>query len=198
MSDRRQNLIGKRFGRGVVTRFAGQDKWKCHVWELVCDCGKLYKATTGNLNAGHVTSCGCYLIERVTENAKKATDAIRLPLGQAARHELYRSYLAHAKHLNIEFSITEDAFAELTKKDCVYCGSEPKTIYHMSGLNGDYIYNGIDRIDSTKSYSLENVVPCCKRCNHGKNDMSLTEFLEWVKRVYAKTHTVNAGVSHVA
>ena len=45
--------------------------------------------------------------------------------------------------------------------------------------------NGLDRIDSSKGYSSENTVPCCKYCNTAKNTMSVNEFMEWVKRIYS-------------
>ena len=44
--------------------------------------------------------------------------------------------------------------------------------------------NGIDRIDSNKGYSFDNVVACCKYCNGAKNTMTQEEFKEWIKRVY--------------
>ena len=44
--------------------------------------------------------------------------------------------------------------------------------------------NGIDRVDSSKGYTLENSVPCCKYCNIAKHTMTSTEFYAWVRRVY--------------
>lgn len=41
----------------------------------------------------------------------------------------------------------------------------------------------IDRIDSTKDYSIDNVVPCCKFCNWAKSDLKQKDFYDWVQRV---------------
>lgn len=46
-----------------------------------------------------------------------------------------------------------------------------------------YDHNGIDRVDSSKGYSAENVVPCCKICNRGKANMSKEDFIEWACRI---------------
>jgi hypothetical protein len=51
-------------------------------------------------------------------------------------------------------------------------------------MNGDYVYNGIDRLDSSRGYEMGNVVPCCKQCNWAKNDIPYDEFLDWIKRVH--------------
>lgn len=50
--------------------------------------------------------------------------------------------------------------------------------------NGDYVYNGIDRVDNTKGYTIDNVVPCCGICNMAKGKLNQQEFQNWIKRVY--------------
>jgi hypothetical protein len=32
-------------------------------------------------------------------------------------------------------------------------------------LVGEWVYNGIDRVDNNKQYIKENLVSCCKKCN---------------------------------
>ena len=49
-------LEGMKFGKlTVLTRNLVTKKWECK-----CDCGNITFATTGSLNSGHRTSCGCY------------------------------------------------------------------------------------------------------------------------------------------
>jgi hypothetical protein len=43
----------------------------------------------------------------------------------------------------------------------------------------------VDRIDSGKNYTNDNIVSCCKVCNQAKRDMSISEFYSWVKRISA-------------
>lgn len=47
------------------------------------------------------------------------------------------------------------------------------------------MYNGIDRIDNQKGYSLDNVVACCRICNNAKSDMTVHEFHSWIMRIAA-------------
>jgi hypothetical protein len=46
----------------------------------------------------------------------------------------------------------------------------------------------LDRIDSSKGYSISNVVPCCATCNKAKLAMPRDEFLGWIDRVYQFQH----------
>lgn len=53
---------------------------------------------------------------------------------------------------------------------------------------GNYLYNGIDRKDSSIGYLLENCVSCCSKCNQIKMDMSETDFLSHVTKIYRYSH----------
>jgi hypothetical protein len=48
---------------------------------------------------------------------------------------------------------------------------------------GVYIYNGIDRVDNTRGYSIDNCVACCKQCNWAKRELPQQEFIDWIHRV---------------
>ena len=73
----------------------------------------------------------------------------------------------------------------MTQENCFYCGNKPNQTIKAKGHNGDFVYNGIDRIDSSKGYVKGNVVPCCGRCNEAKMAISHKEFLSWVEQVYS-------------
>ena len=54
-----QSLNGRRYGMLVVVEqsassASGKRRWLCR-----CDCGGTYVTTTGNLNSGRATNCGC-------------------------------------------------------------------------------------------------------------------------------------------
>ena len=80
-------------------------------------------------------------------------------------------YKSNAKARGISWELTNEQFLELVTKDCDYCGHSQE-------------YNGIDRIDSSKGYTIDNCVPCCSWCNTMKLDYSKTEFLEHIKKIY--------------
>jgi hypothetical protein len=46
-----------------------------------------------------------------------------------------------------------------------------------------YVYNGLDRKNSQKGYTIRNVVPCCGVCNHAKHTMNYKDFIAWLDRV---------------
>lgn len=61
----RKDKIGKRYGRLLVLKRVGRDKWKTTCYECICDCGvtKIIRAT--NLVRGNTRSCGCLRRELV-------------------------------------------------------------------------------------------------------------------------------------
>jgi len=85
------------------------------------------------------------------------------------RRKLY-SIQGNAKERGINILLTEEQIKNILEQDCYYCG-QPHA-------------NGIDRIDSKRDYSLDNVVPCCGICNVMKNKFSLNVFLDKVNRIY--------------
>ena len=73
MSRKRDDLTGQRFGRLIiisyneeVSRQKGRSWWNCK-----CDCGNEKVICGSKLKSGHTTSCGCFMKEKSSENAKK-------------------------------------------------------------------------------------------------------------------------------
>jgi len=113
----------------------------------------------------------------------------KLKLGLASMRAIICRYKYKAKKQRLIWNITEEQFAELTKKNCYYCGVKPNQVTKVGRgrkCNGDYVYNGLDRIDNNKDYTIDNVVPCCNQCNTAKNNLTLQEFKNWVARIYNK------------
>ena len=86
-------------------------------------------------------------------------------------NRLKNVYKSNAKVRNISWDLTDSEFLELVTKSCAYCGHTQE-------------YNGIDRIDSNKGYTINNCVPCCSWCNTMKLDHSLEEFLQHITNIY--------------
>ncbi len=63
-----QNIVGKRFGRLVVTGTAGRRHANV-VCLCLCDCGNKKEVLKGNLLA-NTRSCGCYNAEKSTKHGK--------------------------------------------------------------------------------------------------------------------------------
>jgi hypothetical protein len=49
-----------------------------------------------------------------------------------------------------------------------------------------WVYNGIDRIDSSAGYVPSNVVPCCHDCNFMKGSLGYDEFFDRVAAIHQR------------
>lgn len=167
------NLINKRFGKLVVTGFShvhirnGQkhSNW----WYCKCDCGKEVIRPTASLLKSS-TSC----------NDPKC----KFGWGVSAQNRLFATYkkLCAGKR-KLSFTITLNQFIKLTSDNCYYCGCSPVSIQKSTHNNGNYQYNGLDRVDNSKGYTIKNVVTCCKYCNSAKSTRTSKEFNEWIKQL---------------
>lgn len=146
-------------------------------WECLCDCGKIAYANYSDLTRGTHKSCGC-----------SQYDVHRKAPGQAAANKILCHYKNSARRRDLSFDITDEQFFELTKQTCFYCGGEPSSVSASKDLNnGSYTYNGVDRVDNTKGYSVDNIVTCCGSCNMMKKTMDQEDFINKCKEV-AKKH----------
>lgn len=146
------------------------------VWKMRCDCGNEFERPSYYLTKGFTKSCGC----------KKFMPTGRPRIADNGAHinQLFGHYIRSAKERNIEFSITKTDAKRLFESNCFYCGIEPKISYTSKNLSGEYAWNGIDRKDNSKGYTIENCVSCCKMCNFAKSNYSLEDFTAWIKRAY--------------
>lgn len=109
-------------------------------------------------------------------------------------NNMYRQYKWSAKQRGYSFGISKDEFNKIVFMKCHYCGTEPnqkrsiteklRSVYH----GGEYILiNGIDRINNSIGYEIENCAPCCFICNKAKSTMSVKEWnnmvLKWNEMV---------------
>lgn len=166
------DLTGMRFGKLTVIRrnYPNGKGWKV-MWLCQCDCGEKTIVSRNNVKNGHTQSCGCLKT---------------LPSGVANMNSIMASYKYEAKKRGYNWNLTKEQFKEITQKDCHYCGGKPSQscLSKNPQCNGDYFYNGIDRIDNTKGYTIDNVVPCCGICNMAKGKLTQKDFINWIKKVY--------------
>jgi hypothetical protein len=182
-----QDRIGKKFGRLTVIGFAYYKPRKNGnsrdaFWQCKCDCGNEKEVMNSNLLSGNVSSCGC-----VREESLKKLHEANID-DSATFRAVLKTYKWSAKQRGISFKLTEEKFKELTQGNCEYCGTQPSFIKERNGRTAykgkPYVYNGIDRVDNDKGYVSDNCVPCCRICNIAKGEMTVKEFLDWIKKVY--------------
>jgi hypothetical protein len=93
-------------------------------------------------------------------------------------------YKRNAKRRDIIFNLTEEECIRILVSDCYYCGNPPNNVQERKGSWGEFTYSGIDRIDSGGSYTIDNVVPCCKDCNFMKKNFSINDFYQKILTIY--------------
>lgn len=157
-----KDLSGKTFGSWTVISFDRLHNKRAY-FNCRCICGTEKTVHGGSLKKGTSKSCGC---------------SFRKPPGESSRNNIYRAYRRGAARRNLSFDITIEQFSELTSSDCHYCGTPPAQVNkNMDRYMPPYIYNGIDRIDSTIGYVMPNCVPCCGVCNMMKRNNNYDDFI---------------------
>ena len=170
---------GQRYGKLVAIRRVGTGPHGNALWLCKCDCGAEVSVNANALQSSSIRSCGC-LIKRPKDGYLR---------GQATRNLVYRGYREGAYKRNFTWELADEDFDGITSRNCFYCDLPPSTVRKARGARGKYghsgefIYNGIDRIDSKLGYTLDNVVTCCEVCNRAKSDMSFDEFLSYLDRI---------------
>ena len=180
---KRIDLTGKQFHRLTVLGYShshvqpsGQ---KRAIWDVICNCGNKLKVSTANLISNNTKSCGCYIDElRRKGMVKRTPDSEIKALMVVYRHG--------AKNRNKEFNLTFNVFKNLVTKNCHYCDEPPQNKYTKLGKLKKIKFNGIDRLDNKKGYTIDNSVPCCTVCNRMKLDSSVDDFFNKIKRIHAK------------
>jgi hypothetical protein len=169
------DLTNQVFGQLTVLKRADFKKPGGAYWDCLCTCGSVYPVMSQALRNGHQTRCtDC--VHRVSGN-----------IGRRASY-LYGCYRLAAsrkgkKARPLPFELTPEHFLVLISGNCFYCGVEPQ-LRAASNKHPKIFCNGVDRVDSSKGYLLNNCVSCCSTCNRAKLAMTREEFLAWVRRAY--------------
>lgn len=88
-----------------------------------------------------------------------------------ALNRRFSSYKRKPKLRGRDFDISIEQFDGLTSQPCYYCDG-------YSGYYRDKGYNGLDRVDNKNNlYTVNNVVPCCTKCNFMKRSMDKKDFI---------------------
>lgn len=181
------DLRGQVFNKLTIINLAFVKSSRAY-WLCKCSCkeGNIITAHSAALRIGNVKSCGCLISENNSKT--KTTTDINEAIKINARKILAGWYS--------DGNLILDDFLQLTKQNCYYCGEIPKNIMNVYShsrydsnrewtnnliKNANFVYNGLDRVDSNKPHNLNNVVPCCIICNRYKSDLAQNIFLEKIK-----------------
>ena len=162
-------MIGKKFGKLIVIEKSSiKHKFDRAYYVCKCDCGNIKEILGTSLTRGKSKTCGC---------------SNKLCKWEAGFNKLFETYINNSKKRGYNFDITKEEFRVLTKQKCNYCGCEPSQISSYGSNNGSYLHNGVDRVDNTKGYQIDNVVTCCEICNKMKRVMTKQQFFNHIKKI---------------
>lgn len=165
---KRRELIGKRFGRWVVQDVRMKKKG---LWALcLCDCGTLKEVIVSSLRIGQ--SSGCFYCARGYDDRELAP-----------ANKVLCTYRREARERGLVWELDAEFARELLKAPCHYCGAPPSN-YMACQRGGTFNYNGIDRVDNQRDYTVDNVVTACRICNIAKHTFPRDLFLATIKRIY--------------
>jgi len=134
------DLTGDRFGRLVVVKHLGRTQSKKQLWECLCDCGNVHNANSGCLVWGSVTSCGCYLKERITKHGGS----------QRASYNTWRAMIRRC------YKTTDKDYPRYGGRGVIVQDTwhtYPSFVADMGEPTGSQT---LDRIDTNGDYTLDN------------------------------------------
>lgn len=168
------NEVGNVYGRLTVLKQAPTVKNHSR-WVCLCDCGNTLIVLGTSIRSGNTKSCGCLHSEVARKQSSK-------PVGEAAFNRIVGNMMRMAARRGLDWLLTMEEVQDLVHQECHYCGIPYSN--EVKVRTGNFLYNGIDRVDNAKGYVKGNVVPCCIHCNTAKSDMDLAAFKSWAFRLY--------------
>ncbi len=173
-----KDYVGKKFGSITILKLLRKrDHKKRPIYLGQCDCGRKQK-----INYQSVVSAG-FNRSKLNCNCEHSIKKKYFNSKERCVGSIYSTYKKSARERSYDFKLTLKQLSKLIKNTCHYCGTEPNTTLILN-KKAVCMYNGIDRMDSTKGYCLDNCVTCCENCNRAKMTLSYKEFLRLIEKIY--------------
>lgn len=156
-----------------------------------------------SLNGGRILSfrglyrcTGCDRIRPLDEKTKRKSASRKCVLCEAKRftrriesivgrmNVCVSAARKRAKGSGLDFDITVECVINLWKSQdgkCAYSGAEMSLLRGSRSIIGSTV--SIDRIDSSRGYTKDNVVLCCNIVNRMKLNMSVEDFKHWCQLI---------------
>jgi hypothetical protein len=150
-------------------------------WVVQCvHCGRKKNLFAGCIKESLGIHCPCQVRERAKKNVSQFWT------------QTIKAYQGGARIRGLSWRLTDARVKQLMVLDCHYCGKKPspRKCHWRAYCTVDV--NGLDRVDSSRGYEGDNVVPCCSTCNIMKSNWSEREFIEHCGAVvrHKKDHDV--------
>lgn len=177
------NEIGRKYSWLTIIDTEYSDSLKTWCAKCVCDCGNETIDTLRKVKNGEKKTCG-------NKNCKYHLDLMRLngSLGNETTgyEEIlgsrWASWRIGAKNRNIEFNITIEEAWNVFEKQNGKCALTGVNLKFKKGNNKEQTAS-LDRIDSTKHYTKDNIQWVHKEINRMKGSLQEKEFIDFCKKV---------------
>ena len=169
------DLTGQQFGLWLVVQRGPNQKGQT-MFECRCECGNIAICSRKNLLSGGSKSCGC------SHRRTGAAHPNWKGHGEIPYSYWYRlCYQAKTHQRKVDITI-EDAWHQFEKQQG-RCALTGLTIsFGTRRLTRDCTAS-LDRIDSSKGYTIDNIQWLDKRIQRIKSDFPQTEFIEMCREV---------------
>jgi hypothetical protein len=171
--------IGYKFDNGNViidgpSRILQPSGSHATVWLMRCPCGNERWTYTNFIMKSSYPCKKCY-----DESLKRKDNG-------PAILRAFISLSSNAKTRGYSVNISLEEFYQIASQDCWWCGGHPIEKSGPKKWQNSVKLNGIDRLDNLRGYDFDNCVPSCYFCNRIKSDLTETEFLSKIEKIYKR------------
>lgn len=178
-------LIGLKKLNQEIIQFVEYNKRNRKVYKIRCNyCNHEYFSTIENFRDVRRSGQSCLKCSNMQNR-----EYSKLNMSDSQTSIIYSNYKSKSKKKNWKFDLTKEEFKEIISKNCHYCNLAPNN-FRIDRIKGKreidcaFLSNGIDRIDSNKGYTKDNVLPCCEDCNKAKRNLDYNTFINLIKSIY--------------
>lgn len=172
----KRNLVGQKFGKLLVISEL-QKKGHNVLWRCRCECGKQLDVLGPNLNK-KTKSCGC------APNAKTLGRESPFWKGYGEISvQFFNRIKISASRRNIKFDLSIEDLWNLYLKQNKKCALSGEDIVFADSLKKHETTASLDRIDSKKDYTINNVQWVHKHINTMKQYFDDNYFISWCIKV---------------
>ncbi len=173
------DIKGKKYGTLTVAKFSHLNSSRHAVWICKCDCGHERIAESRLLRNKSIKTCKkCSIKNRngKTNPSWQGYEDISLSLFNSIKRDAIRR--------GLEFSITIEFLWELFKSQNGKCALSNESLNFRTKVKSSDGTASLDRIDSSKGYTIDNVQWVHKDVNVMMWDLSMERFFDLIKKIY--------------
>jgi len=156
-------LVGETINDKILLKYIGRGKGYHPIFKFKCKCGREHETTLNSIKSSNKCSSCCQSVPKPYK-----------------RLRLYEStFNAFIHRVKYEVNITYEDFYEIIKSQkCHYCEADLCMDAYRNKTKRSTAAC-LDRKDNSIGYMVDNIVPCCPKCNYGKGKWYTYE--EWVE-----------------